>query len=404
MARRSSLTRRRRPSGANHSRPGGAWSRGGIFLLVLGAVGAAAWFFRAELGFKNFPATAGKPPLASNEQATPVELLPAKELPVLEPRGLAEQVQPPLEALLAPVVIVTPPRLPVADATGYPRVVSTLLEAQIALARRWISSGSIDGVAGAQTAAALAVFQELAGLPRTGRLDEATRARLVLTSAAFKTYLVTSADFVGLQPLAPTWVGKAEQRALEHETLLERLAERCQAHPNLLRQLNPSVKWDSAAPGLALNLPAIERNAPPAPVALLHVRLAQRVLQVRDAEGGLIAHFPVSIAKRVEKRPVGALRVTSVVPNPNYTFNPEVFSESAEARELDSKLILAPGPNNPVGVVWIGLDLAGYGIHGTPSPEQVGRTESRGCFRLANWDARALLDLVRVGLPVRVEL
>ncbi len=111
----------------------------------------------------------------------------------------------------------------------------------------------------------------------------------------------------------------------------------------------------------------------------------------------------MSIASRVEKRPVGELRVTVVARDPDYTFNPEVFPESEEARSLGRKLILPPGPNNPVGLAWIGLDLPGYGIHGTPKPEQVGRTESHGCFRLANWDALTLLDLVWTGLPVVVE-
>ncbi len=106
---------------------------------------------------------------------------------------------------------------------------------------------------------------------------------------------------------------------------------------------------------------------------------------------------------RVEKRPAGELHVTAIAENPNYTFNPEVFPESAEARELGRKLILPPGPNNPVGTAWISLDLPGYGIHGTPSPEQVGRTESHGCFRLANWNASYLVKLVWVGMPVYVE-
>ena len=103
-------------------------------------------------------------------------------------------------------------------------------------------------------------------------------------------------------------------------------------------------------------------------------------------ETNLLAHFPCSIAAQVEKRPVGELHVAAIAPNPNYTFDPEVFPESLEARQLNQKLILRPGPNNPVGVAWISLDKTGYGIHGTPSPEQVGRTESHGCFRLANWD------------------
>ena len=122
-----------------------------------------------------------------------------------------------------------------------------------------------------------------------------------------------------------------------------------------------------------------------------------------DAQTNLLAHFPCSIAARVEKRPAGELHVSAVAPNPDYTFNPEVFPESPEAQQLKTKLVLPPGPNNPVGTAWISLDKPGYGMHGTPSPEQVGRTESHGCFRLANWNAEHLLKLVAVGTPVFVE-
>jgi lipoprotein-anchoring transpeptidase ErfK/SrfK len=116
----------------------------------------------------------------------------------------------------------------------------------------------------------------------------------------------------------------------------------------------------------------------------------------------LLIHFPCSIARHVEKRPVGVLHVVVVAPNPNYTFDPDVFPESAEAKQLKRKLVLPPGPNNPVGVAWIGLDRPGYGMHGTPRPEEVGRTESHGCFRLANWNAAYLVRIVRVGTPVYV--
>ena len=135
----------------------------------------------------------------------------------------------------------------------------------------------------------------------------------------------------------------------------------------------------------------------------MRIALADRVLEAFDENTNLLAHFPCSIAQRVEKRPVGELHVDVMAPNPNYTFDPDVFPESAEAKELDRKLILQPGPNNPVGTVWIGLDRPGYGIHGTPRPEDVGRTESHGCFRLANWNAEYLLRLVTIGTTVVVE-
>jgi lipoprotein-anchoring transpeptidase ErfK/SrfK len=280
---------------------------------------------------------------------------------------------------------------------------ASLVDAQIALDRLAISPGSIDGVDGSQTRAALRVFQLREGLPATGTLDAETSARLSLTAVALKSYRVEPADLARLLPLAATWLGKSEQSRLDYETLLELVAEKHHAHPNLLRRLNPNVDWNAVSPGAELTDPAAEREAPRAKAAFIQIRLGDRTLQVFDSTNRLLAHFPCSIARHAEKRPVGELHVAVLAPNPDYTFNPELFPESAEARELKTKLKLPPGPNNPVGAAWIGLDLPGYGIHGTPKPEEVGRTESHGCFRLANWNAEYLLQLVKIGTPVRVE-
>ena len=284
-----------------------------------------------------------------------------------------------------------------------PTPVTSWLDAQIALARAGFSSGPIDGVGGAQSTAALRAYQESHDLPATGALDAATRTRLVLTSAPLAQMVLTPEDLARLQPLAPTWLGKSQQTALDYETALELVAERTHASPNLIRRLNPDVDWAEPAAGTPLVVPAIPRLPRTKKAARIIVQLAAHTLEVFDADGGIIAHFPVSIASRVEKRPVGELHVTVVARDPDYTFNPEIFPESEEARSLGRKLRLPPGPNNPVGLAWVGLDLPGYGIHGTPKPEQVGRTESHGCFRLANWDALTLLDLVWTGLPVVVE-
>jgi len=286
----------------------------------------------------------------------------------------------------------------------YPRPVESWLEAQIALARRGFSSGPIDGVAGAQSASALRAFQLSAGLPTTGWLDEATKNTLALERPPLTQIALTQADLARLQPTGKTWLEKSQQTALAHETVLEFAAERSHASPRFIEALNSLVDWKALAPGDHLTVPdvALTPFSTSTKAARIEVRLADHVLQVRDAEDQLLAHFPVSIARNVEKRPVGELHVTVVIADPNYTFNPETFPESSEARALGRKLILAPGPNNPVGVAWIGLDRTGYGIHGTPTPEHVGRTESHGCFRLANWDARTLLALARVGLPVIV--
>jgi lipoprotein-anchoring transpeptidase ErfK/SrfK len=215
-------------------------------------------------------------------------------------------------------------------------------------------------------------------------------------------YRVSADDLLRLAPVPETWVGKSQVLGLEHETLLERLAERFQTHPGLLRRLNPAVDWAQPTEGLELTFPAI----PPIPArraGLIRINLAGRFLRVFDTSGELMAHFPCSIARRVEKRPVGDLQVSVTVPNPDYTWDPEVFPESPESRTVGRKLRIPPGPNNPVGVAWIGLNRSGYGIHGTPKPEDVGRTESHGCFRLANWNAELLRRMAWPGLTVRVE-
>ena len=294
-----------------------------------------------------------------------------------------------------------PPAAPAADA--YPRPAKSWLEAQIVLARHDFSCGPIDGVGGAQSAAALRAYQDSADLPITGQLDPDTREQLVLDSPPVAPLAVSVTDIGRLQPLSPTWLGKSQQTALEYQTLLELVAERSHASQALIRRLNPGVDWNRLLPGQTVLAPAVVRTSPRKSPGRIRILLAAHVLEVMDADGRLIAHFPVSIARRVDKRPVGLLHVTDMIRDPNYTFDPDVFPESPEAQALGRKLTLPPGPRNPVGVAWIGLDLPGYGIHGTPAPENVGRTESHGCFRLANWDALTLLDLASPGLPVSVE-
>ena len=351
-------------------------------------------------------------PVPSAAPPVPVPALASEPSP-LSPSVVVSNAGPALVGLTsAPVVLSTQilrasvalPELSITNsgAAWVPRGPTNYLEAQIALAGLGISSGSIDGVGGAQTAFALKAFQSQQGLQQTGWLDRNTRKALMLKRAPWAPYRVSAEDLLRLAPLPETWVGKSQVPGLEHETLLERLAERFQSHPALLRRLNPAVDWVQPAEGLELTVP----SAPPIAArraGLIRIHLSGRYLRVLDTAGELIAHFPCSIARRVEKRPVGDLQVVVTVPNPDYTWDPEVFPESPESRTVGRKLRIPPGPNNPVGVAWIGLNRTGYGIHGTPKPEDVGRTESHGCFRLANWNAELLRRMAWPGLPVRVE-
>ena len=288
------------------------------------------------------------------------------------------------------------------DPSWRPRPVTNLLEAQIALATHGISGGSIDGVGGAQSAAALRAFQMKMGLEQTGRLDRETLRELQLDRPPFAVFVVAPGHLARLVHIPPTWLAKSRLESLDYESLLEFVAESAHASPVLVRRINPGVDWNAVNPGATLSVPDV-RFAPARRAARIRVSLAGRHLRAFDEHGGLLAHFPCSIGRIAEKRPVGSLHVAVVAKDPNYTFDPAVFPESDEGRVLGRRLVIPPGPNNPVGVAWIGLDRPGYGIHGTPAPEQVGKTESHGCFRLANWNAEYLRQMAWVGLPVSVE-
>ncbi len=146
---------------------------------------------------------------------------------------------PPLEP---PPAVVRQPAPLQAPGIEFPRPPRDVLEAQIALARRGISPGLVDGVMGPQTRAAILAFQRQQGLRETLELDAQTRARLLLDRPPLSVYTVTSNDLARLQPLSSTWRGKALQSALEYETLLELLAEKARASQNLIRRLNPHLE------------------------------------------------------------------------------------------------------------------------------------------------------------------
>lgn len=388
--------------------------RGFLWLLTLAGFAIVAGWIWWQVSETRPPAQRAEP--APVSVAAQIVIQPKTTQAVVQPKSVQDEVplkqetvsaQPQLSPPVSPAPVppvIPQPRPESLSAAAFPRPAQSVFEAQIALARQGISAGSLDGIMGPQTRAALRAFQQtVKNLPITGELDPATRELLLVTTSPCTIYTVTTNDLGRLQPLSRTWLGKSRQTALDYETILELVAEKGHAHPKLIGQLNPSVDWRAIVADTVVQLPDVAYPDTGAKAAFVTISLAGKMLEAFDARDNLLAHFPCSIAQRVEKRPVGELHVAAIAPNPNYTFDPDVFPESAEARELKTKLILPPGPNNPVGVAWISLDRPGYGIHGTPSPEQVGRTESHGCFRLANWNAEYLVKLVWVGMPVYVE-
>ena len=282
------------------------------------------------------------------------------------------------------------------------RLPSDMFEIQLALDRLGFSPGSLDGVGGIRTKRAIQAFQAAYRLPQTGIIDGQTRSSLFLVDPLVRLHAITSSDIGRLRRTGKSWTEKARQDRMDYESVLEMVAELGHAHPDYIRIMNPGVEWERIKPETIVRIPFVMSNEVKEKGASIQIRLGQNQLQLLSESGRILLHMPCSIARLVEKRPVGSLRVISKASNPNYKFNPSMFPDSAEAKSGGKPMMLAPGPNNPVGSGWIGLSRSGYGIHGTPHPEAIGRTESHGCFRLANWNVERLLPYIWLGMPVEV--
>ena len=283
------------------------------------------------------------------------------------------------------------------------RAIDGTTELQIALAREGFSPGSIDGSIGSQTKRALLAYQTAHELPQTGNFDAATAERLRIKDPVFIQRQLMPEDFAEVAPKPQSWRARGQLDKMRFNSTLEMIAEQAQTDPDLIVSLNPAINWNQLSTGDTVRIPKVAPFRIRQPAAYIQITLSQRTLRIFSAEHRLLFHCPVSIARRVDKRPSGELRVKVRVDQPNYTFNPNILTATAQREGITQKFIIQPGPNNPVGTAWIGLNLPSYGMHGTPEPEKVGRTESSGCFRLANWNAQTVLDATHVGMPVYVE-
>lgn len=282
------------------------------------------------------------------------------------------------------------------------RAINTTVELQIALARSGFSPGSIDGAMGTQTRQAIRAFQESLTLPATGEWAPPISEHLRIEEPVYAYMEVTAAALSKLTSVPGNWRARGELPHLGYHSILEMVAEKSATDPDLIRSLNPELNWAALSPGSRIMAPLVPPYRIEEKIGEIQIHLQARQLQAFDTSGNLIFHCPVSIAREIAKRPVGELLVTVRVENPNYTFNPNILTAAAKREGITKKFIIQPGPNNPVGTVWLGLNRPSYGIHGTPAPEKVGRTESSGCFRLANWNAESLLPATEVGTPVIV--
>lgn len=270
-------------------------------------------------------------------------------------------------------------------------VVNEVLATQIALDRAGFSPGEIDGRKGMNLQRALDAYQRSHEEPLP----------LVGDVPPLVDYTVSDADIAG--PFTPeipaTLPDQAALDALNYRTPLEAIAERFHSSPALLKQLNPDATFQKAGERIMVPNVATPSNAAPAPAAelTLFVTKSTSALTIENAKGQVLFHAPVTSGSVHDPLPIGTWKVNGVQRNPKFHYNPELFWDATPG---DRKATLQPGPNNPVGSVWIDLSKPHYGIHGTPEPSKIGHVESHGCVRLTNWDADRVAQWVKPGTRV----
>ena len=269
---------------------------------------------------------------------------------------------------------------------------------QVLLAREGMSPGVIDGKRGSNVDKALHAYQVTSGDTFNPSNSEEVMKRLAATGGLpFVQYTITPADAAGpyVAAIPEDYSQKALLPSMAYTSVTEMLAERFHMDENYLKELNPGV--DFTQPG------AVVKVVDPGPgktgsVTRIVANKAIKEVQAFDEQGNLVAVYPASIGSADTPSPSGTHTVARVALNPNYTYNPKINFKQGNN---DKVLTIPPGPNGPVGNVWIALDKPTYGIHGTPDPSKIGKTQSHGCVRLTNWDAQQLAKMVKPGTIVQ---
>jgi lipoprotein-anchoring transpeptidase ErfK/SrfK len=273
------------------------------------------------------------------------------------------------------------------------------LRAQILLDRAHFSVGEIDGRVGTNTLRVVDAFRAARGLPPGQTADQDVwNALNADTGEALSVYTIVDADLEGPFVEVPAeMMAKAKLDYLGYASPLDELAERFHINPGLLKQINPGSKF--AAAGEQIIVPNVTR--PPLPqAARVVVSKSASTVTAYDDQGNILAVYPCTSGSEHDPLPIGEWKITGVYHNPKFHYNPVRFWD---AKATDSKATIAPGPRNPVGLVWIDLSKEHYGIHGTPSPSSIGHTQSHGCIRLTNWDAPELASMVKHGTPATLQ-
>lgn len=275
--------------------------------------------------------------------------------------------------------------------------------AQILLDRARFSVGVIDGRAAKNTSLALFWFQKTQNLPATSVLDSVTYDRLMTIAGSRPVVHQVTVDAAMLKGTIPVLshnvYEQAKMKCLCYASVTEMLAERYHTSLEMMRKLNPGVGFAALRAGDVIWAPDAEMTAP-APmkrIARIQVAKSGNFVHAFAADGTLLYHFPSTLGSRYDPSPTGKFHVIGVEYNPSFRYDPTLFSDVPDSKPGAR---LPPGPNSPVGLVWIALSKEHIGIHGTPNPDTIGMASSHGCVRLTNWDALLLAHAIPQGTPV----
>jgi lipoprotein-anchoring transpeptidase ErfK/SrfK len=283
----------------------------------------------------------------------------------------------------------------------------TSVKLQIFLDNNYFGPGKIDGRMGEFFRKALLHYKRAHGMPETGTVDSWLIDQVPETYTDY-TIPEEALAFVGETKSKPS--EQAKLKRMHYGSLLELVAERFHSAEEFLKKLNPGMNLEELKPGDTVKVPNVlpfkiedlkpgfaEKN-PELAKRKIYIDTKDRFLLVYD-DKQLVAEFPITPGSSKLPAPMGLWRLVGIATLPVFRHDEGVLNHGEKTSTFFN---LPPGPNNPVGILWMALSKPHVGIHGTNNPETIGRAASHGCIRTANWDAARVRELVTVGTPVSI--